>query len=329
MKKLIRKETASISIEACIAITVITSVLLFFFSILQIAIAQNILEMSLIRTGDKMCKWAPIYKYLVADNLQHSVADKLKNELSEELTDEASEMVQHVVNLNNISQSSMDYTYGYLAQFLSQRHIDESPFVKNGLIKMNNLNMYKSEFFHGNSNLIELKGFCEVDTFIPFDIKICYELNCGAWGKGVYPHTSEESDIETETLSIWSKDNYSRGKIIRSMYGANLPDNFPVISSFENGVATMIKSMNHTAGSYSDTTSFTQNVKNMINSLSSFNGKSWGGVNVKKEDIKIKRLLLIFPENDFSGPQELALGEIRRYASTKGILFDLRRYQKV
>lgn len=322
------RDKGSITLEASFLMTLITGLVLFFISVMQIAAAQNVLEMSVIRTGDSMCKWAPIYKYMIADNIDGVVSEKLVEKLSGKLTDEIEEIIVNIVNLSEIKQNSMDYAYGYVAQTMTQKYIDESPLVDCDFIEMNNLNLYRSIFFENDSNVIQLKAISEVETFLPFTAKVGCEINCGAWGKGMMPHMGvmEEKD---ETDSIWKRDNYSRGKVIREIYGANLPENFPVISCYENGMVTMIKSLNHKTASYSDGKTFKNTIKQMIDSLASFNEASWGEINIKKKDIKFKRLILVMPEDNLSSIQELALQEVRSYSTTKGILFDLQRYQKV
>lgn len=322
-------EKGNITIEAAIVMSVCALLVLFFVSIMQIIAAQNVLEMSLIKTGNKMCKWAPIYKYIVADNIEKELSEEIIQKVSNDIDDEAKEIIAHVLNLNNVSQISTDYLYGFIAQQLCQKYIDETPLVKENVLQMNNLNLYKSSFFINDTNEIELVGVCEVETFFSLTSKLSFKLKCGAWGKGVNPHISIESELGNEADSIWDKDNYTRGKIIRNLFGANMPDNFPVLAIYENGVATMIKSMNHTAPSYTNEVCFKNNITEMIDELYNFNGKEWGDIIIEKEDIRIKRLLLVMPENNFSNRQQQIINEIMKYASLKGIVIDLRRYQKV
>lgn len=322
-------DKGSISIEAAILMALVTMIILFFISVMQIVAARNILEVSLIRTGDMMCKWAPIYKYLIADNVDAAITEGLSEELSEKLPKEVEEILLNVINLSNIKQDSMDYIYGYIAQSITQKSIDEAPLVHENFIKINNLNLYRSSFFEDDSNVIRLVATSEVETFLPFKSKVYFKINCGAWGKGVLPHTSIENDKESNTDSVWKRDNYSRGIIIRELYGGNLPETFPVISAYENGTIKMIKSINHTTPSYSDGKMLVKTVKQMLDSLATFNGKSWGGIEIKKSDIKMKIFVLVMPENTFSKAQEIAMQEIRSFATSKGIVFDLQRYQKV
>jgi hypothetical protein len=55
-----------------------------------------------------------------------------------------------------------------------------------------------------------------------------------------------------KTEDIWSLDNFTRGRKIREIFGANLPWGFPGISSFKNGCAILIRSMDITVATYQE-----------------------------------------------------------------------------
>ena len=77
---------------------------------------------------------------------------------------------------------------------------------------------------------------------------------------------------------IWALDNFTRGKKIRSLFGANLPSNFPVIAKFENGKAVMIKSMDLTAESYLSGDSLEKTLDGYLKELFEYKGQEspWG-----------------------------------------------------
>jgi RHS repeat-associated protein len=52
------------------------------------------------------------------------------------------------------------------------------------------------------------------------------------------------------TASPWALPALQRGQLIHRMLGANLPQNFPVIDCFVNGVATSIKTLDLNAATY-------------------------------------------------------------------------------
>lgn len=113
------------------------------------------------------------------------------------------------------------------------------------------------------------------------------------------------------------------------MYGGNLPDAFPVIAAFEDGTAVMIKSLNHTLPSYRKKGAMEKAVLKMIDTLEAFQGAEYGGISIRKEDIKRKKLILILPENELGLLQETAIQRAFQYSMLKFIELDLQRYQKV
>jgi len=100
---------------------------------------------------------------------------------------------------------------------------------------------------------------------------------------------------------IWSLSNFQRGLKIRRIFGANLPDSFPVIARYEAGRAVMIKSMDITAASYQNGGTVEKTLKRYLKELREYQGqdKPWGrdGIVIRKEDIRKKELLLVIPEN--------------------------------
>jgi len=157
------------------------------------------------------------------------------------------------------------------------------------------------------------------------------------WEEGKFKHLLTPSIFNKNaneiknilSLSIWEKDNFYRGKVIRQMYGANLPENFPVVAIYENSMVTMIKSINHTTETYQKSQAFEKTIKKMIDELCRFEGASLGEINIRKKDFAQKRLLLVCPENEFTVTHSKSLENLMSYAASKLIVLDLRRYQKI
>ena len=337
MKYRIKDETAgSVSIEAAVIMPAFLGVLLVFISLLKIIAAQNILDMSVVMTADKLCKWAPIYKNLVADNIQDGLIGKagetIGTNFGEALSNELEDFIMGILNLRKVGELSFNYIYGFTSQELCEKHIRNNKLVKNSIVNVKNLNLYKSIFFPNDSNSIFLEADCEVETYLPFPVKITSKVDCAAWGSGIMPHISVDDKVSTEENSpdsIWKQDNFTRGRVIRQIFGANLPETFPVIALFENGTATMIKSLNHKATTYQNSSAFEKIITDMINGVASFQGGTAGNITVKKEDILMRRLILVMPEDNLSVLQEGALKKVMFYATSKLVVLDLQRYQKV
>lgn len=126
--------------------------------------------------------------------------------------------------------------------------------------------------------------------------------------------SSDEPDTD-----VWSKNNLERGTWFEEYYGANLPHTFPVINSYEDGIATSFVSIDVTAPSYSDPSNVTSRVLEEISDLAGFNGAdvNIGGreYNVPGSSILGRTLLVVVPEN--ASPESLAAIE---YAGAQALL---------
>lgn len=321
-------EKGSVTLEGAVVMTVFTTLLLLFISMFQIEASKNVLEMSVLRTADEMARWAPIYRNESIQDISDDILSKIGNEAAAAMSDIP--LVSDIINMRNVYEYTADNIYSIAAQTLCSHFIGKDALIKSSFIEIESLNLYKSTFFHGDTNQFHITGECSVKTYMPFKIKLSYGVRCAAWGEGNMPSVRTE-DGAGESKSIWSEDNFTRGKILRQMFGANLPDSFPVIAAFEkgDGIAVMIKSLDHTAKSYLDASVFEKTIKDMIDSLAEFNGAEYGGIRIMPEDIKGRRLTLVMPENEMTPSQEAALQSIMLYSMRKCVMLDLQRYQLV
>jgi len=165
----------------------------------------------------------------------------------------------------------------------------------------------------------------------PGDLEIVQRARTKAWlggdtKKGVLGDNGDPSGGD----DIWSLSNFKRGLKIRRLFGANLPDSFPVIAKYEAGRAVMIKSMDITAASYQNGSTVEKTLKGYLKELREYQGqdKPWGrdGIVIRKEDIKKKELLLVIPENKADDAIEAALDDVVRYADSIGVCMVIERY---
>lgn len=320
------QEYGSITLESAVVMSVLTALLLFFISLFQISAAKNILEMSVLRTADEMARWAPIYRNESVKDLSNDLLSEIGGDTADALSEIP--LVGNIINLRTIAEYTMDTVYGIAAQTLCSYYIENDSLIENGFVNIEDINLFKSSFYHSDTNQFQIVGECSVKTYIHTQINLSYSVDCAAWGDGRMPTVWIEDEAQ-DNGSIWSEDNFTRGKILRQMFGANLPDNFPVIAAYENGTAVMIKSLNHTSKSYKDASVFEKTIKEMIDSLAAFNGAEYAGIVIKAEDIQSRRLILIMPENDLSPGQDAALKSLIIYSMSKFVMLDLQRYQMV
>ncbi|MBO4928671.1 MAG: hypothetical protein J5379_10555 [Clostridiales bacterium] len=131
--------------------------------------------------------------------------------------------------------------------------------------------------------------------------------------------TNEKED------SVWDKDNFERGTALREIYGGNVPYNYPVISKFDNGEATSIKSIDTTSPYYGSNSKLEGKIKGYIRDLSEFDGAVYGGLIVRSDEIRSKKLLVIVPKNGESDRSATILG-LEGYAKSYGVELILEEY---
>ena len=163
------------------------------------------------------------------------------------------------------------------------------------------------------------------------DLEIVQRARARAWlGGDTKKGVLEDGDPSSEYDDIWSLSNFQRGLKIRRIFGANLPNSFPVIARYEAGRAVMIKSMDLTAASYQDARTVEKTLKGYLKELKEYQGqdKPWGRDNIviRREDIKEKELILVIPGNKPAESVGAVLDDIVRYADSLGIRMIIEKY---
>src|SRR5205823_3902258 len=110
-----------------------------------------------------------------------------------------------------------------------------------------------------------------------------------------------------KTRGVWDLPSSPRGEAIEKALGQNLPQNFPVIDKFENGLATSIKSMDLKSATYLKVESLTSKGECYVDKVAAFRGRRWAGVEVKGADIKGRALELAVPPGAATAEQQTAL----------------------
>ncbi len=162
------------------------------------------------------------------------------------------------------------------------------------------------------------------------EMEFVQRVKVRAWMGGNEKTSVLDGSTGSDGEDVWSLSNFQRGLKLRRMFGANLPNSFPVIARYENGKAVMIKSMDLTADSYRTGVNTEKTLKGYINELSGYKGqeKPWGSGNItiKGDEISQKELLLIVPENDPGESNKAALQNMKEYARSKGVTLVVRKY---
>lgn len=120
----------------------------------------------------------------------------------------------------------------------------------------------------------------------------------------------EEAEAGAEdTENFWSWGNWKRGKYLREKLGANLPERYPVLSYYENGVARMTKSMDLTAPTWQNAERLQMRLDSWAEQLLHFDGtKEPYGKNqifISAGSIRERQLYLVIPENAPEGARRI------------------------
>jgi len=214
----------------------------------------------------------------------------------------------------------------------SNKNADEMLKDLNVVGGMDGLDFSRSSFLADKDENIDIQVKYRIRLPLPFQfgsgLVFVQRVKVKAWLGGDESGGVLNGNRETE--DIWSLNNFQRGLKIRKIFGANLPTNFPVIAKFENGKATMIKSMDLTAASYQNGDNTSKTIKGYIKELAEYRGqnKPWGssGTIITESDIKIRELLLVIPQNELSEENEKIISEMTEYARSIGVSLIVKRY---
>lgn len=164
------------------------------------------------------------------------------------------------------------------------------------------LNFNSSRFFE-DGETIDLIVCYTVDPIMPVDI--LPELNLanracirGITGSSVFK--TEEKEEEKKD-SIWDMDNVTeRGKLIQKQEQArNLPDRFPAFCAYDSatGKATATASINLQKETYQTLSGIKGVISGKCQQMQNFRDTTYGGVTLKKSEIKSKELIVYIPSS--------------------------------
>lgn len=351
------------TVEAAIALPVFLCVVISIIMLTRVVYTHGMIQHALTETADEMASAGYIYHISGIRDIHDSVRDGIQ-ERSDIFREQMGTIFDTLDSLSEIrnpvdSVSSpldeLKNIAGYLADgaFKDIKIELFTPVVKlymkkylkaasedtdAGLRALNisggfdGLDFSKSAFFEDRNENIDIIVRYTIDLPVPINVLPRLELvqraTVKAWLGG--DEASGVLDGESTSEDIWALDNFERGAKFRAIFGANLPSSFPVIATFKDGKAVMIKSMDLTAESYQNTVNVMETIDSYIKELSRYQGQEepWGSkdIVIKESDIRQRELLLIIPQNELSAEVEQLLGQYRSRAAASGVSFRLERY---
>lgn len=317
----------SSTLEACIIMPAIISVLLFFIFLLQTVTALNCLDKAMIKTARLLSDYGILYHEYGLKELENKALSKIGSFLEEKTgSSEGGSVLFKFAGLRECAASFDDVLYTQMSGTICRFYLDKDPLIKDGYIKLDNLSFNGSAFYNIGDD-IELYASAKVFG----RIRIGTSIKTRAWIRGNDPLLS----IDESGTTVWDLTNFARGKILRTIFGGNLPYDYPVISVYDKatGMATMIKSLDFTGPYYESGKNMEKELKEMISKLDKFD--STDGYTLKDDypvietgTIRSKKLFLVMPLNELSEKQAEALRNTIIYAGSKGINLETVLYQR-
>lgn len=282
------KEKAGFSIEAAL---ILPLALIFVASLILIVNITNYQQLWH-SAGVRVCQELELVVAAVGSFPQAELNGKLLGKLSNKLP-------------AGIAQELMNKRNGFLsAQYLLRRQAA----LFNAADKSKPLNKQLVSKLKGEVEIAEQEHVLKYKS--SFDIQIFYwsltlesKFTVPLWNLHSLSEVKRQlssSDKEKNKDSIWSDSNFSRGDHFQQKYGANLPRQYPVISSYKHGVVTSIKSIDLTNPNLNSLELLAMRLDKIAGDLSSFNGyssKNGKWPTIKATDIRGRHLLLVIPEN--------------------------------
>jgi hypothetical protein len=135
---------------------------------------------------------------------------------------------------------------------------------------------------------------------------------------------------ENSKDQVWMLDNFARGQKLRQLYGANLPNDFPVIARWTAGDAVVIHSIDLTAPTYDRVSEIRSAVAGLMTDLAGFNGckyqRDGETIEIQPQDIQMRYMILVIPANTDPGLKQQMSRELQYKASQLKINLDIVTY---
>lgn len=247
----------SVTMEASIVLSIFICVAISIAFFIKLVYTHEIMQHALNQTANEMSQLSYLYHVSGIKDIEEEIFQNLDEEIGkiyvipENLRDMLHSVIKGMYE-DDFNRLCSILTKIYMEKyFIDVDNKTEDPDKKIKRLNINDgmsgLDMSMSSFFEDDINDIDIVVRYKIDIPVPIKIfpalHIVQRATVKAWLFG-------DEIIDNNEEDIWSLDNFTRGKKIREIFGANLPFNFPVIARFNSGTATMIKSMDITTKSY-------------------------------------------------------------------------------
>lgn len=162
------------------------------------------------------------------------------------------------------------------------------------------LNLNSSSFFEDGST-IDLIVCYTIDPVMPVDILPSMNLANRACIRGMSGSSAFDGGSQKkEEKNVWDMAPVKRGSAIQEQEGVrNLPDHFPAYSAYDSasGKATAESSIDLRDKSYQNVSGIKAAISRECRKMENFQDTTYGGVTLKRDDIKTKELVIYIPSS--------------------------------
>ncbi len=298
----IKSKSGSFALEIAFIFPIVLLIIMFFIWQITAIRSETIYKSLLINEAEKAPAFGILYqisnKYLIEN-------------YSEEIDNDSSEFLFALV-YKTIFKKQFEINYrNYLSNNPSHKSVIKS-----------------HRFFIENNICDDIIHMTSVyDIYTPFGtVRKMFIFPIAFWSKSNV-FKPDNSNAE----NVWDKSNFERGKILRVMFGGNLPFGFPVLSGFKNNTAFIIRSMDLNSDTWQNPDAVYNKLIADIPRLEAYEGSSepWGkdGIIIRREDIYFRQIIFVFPENIDYENYATAFKNIQRTGNKYGVDISIKFYQ--
>ncbi len=118
-----------------------------------------------------------------------------------------------------------------------------------------------------------------------------------------------------EPSPVWQLGWAKRGQMINEKLGEpTFPANYPIIDKIPNGIATSVKSIDLNAATYQNDISLANRLLQYVEDVRDFDGATWGGKEVRSDQIAGWAVQLIVPKGSTTAAQRAIIDQVREIA---------------
>jgi len=328
-----KNSSGSVVVESAIIFPFVMLIVLFGYSCMVLCMNYFKVGACFNQTAEQLSDYAYIYHEKIISSFSKSAKTEIKTQINSKLDELLANVPKDIAGMFDVKGKIEKYEDDFLDKIEDQVYMP----ITYGLFTLNlpdyneyisNIDFSRSSFFHNSDNDIILELRCDVKMPLMFfnstGVGMTFKLKTKAWLNGVGKEAEEKS-----SENIWDLSNFDRGRKIRSMYGANLPDNFPVISAYKDNRVIMIKSLDYRKESYLKEGAVYKAADNMMKDLYRYNGqdKPYGkdDIVIKSSEIKQRELILVIPNDTQSELFKGELNKVEIQARKYGIILTVRK----